>query len=192
VRAKAIGVVFALVVPFAVAGMARAATCGDIPVETVKAPTRTVIYAMPSSSMEPTIHCARPAPGCEALLDDRLVVSEPARDVRRGDVLAFRTPPRAAQVCGSGGLFVKRVIGLPGETWKEVKGYVYIDGKEIDESYIKRDRRPLTETMGPIKIPTGQYFMMGDNRSGSCDSRRWGSVPRENLVGKIVKILRAG
>jgi signal peptidase I len=145
-------------------------------------------YRIPSSSMEPTLHCARPSPGCEARFSDRVLACRFCYRLwspKRRDIVVFNTPPRAAQICGSGGVFVKRLIGLPGDTWKEVKGYVYINGKKLDEPYIKPDRRD-DFTQGPITIPKGQYFMMGDNRNGSCDSRRWGTVPRHNLIGKVI------
>jgi signal peptidase I len=150
-------------------------------------------YRIPSSSMEPTLHCAQPAPGCESsggLLDgsDRVLACRFCYHLwspKRGDIIVFNTPPRAAEICGSGGVFVKRLIGLPGETWQEKQGYVYINGKRLDEPYIKPDRRD-SMSYPPQKIPSGQYFMMGDNRSGSCDSRRWGTVPRGNLIGKVV------
>ena len=86
--------------------------------------------------------------------------------------------------CGAGGTFVKRLIGLPGETWEERGGYVYINGKRLDEPYVLPRRRDA-RTIAPIKIPSGQYFMMGDNRSASCDSRAWGTVPRDDLIGKV-------
>ena len=79
---------------------------------------------------------------------------------------------------------VKRLIGLPGDVWEERGGYVYIDGRRLNEPYIKSSRRDA-RTITPITIPKDHYFMMGDNRSSSCDSRAWGSVPRKNLIGKV-------
>jgi signal peptidase I len=64
-------------------------------------------------------------------------------------------------------------------------GFVFIDGKRLHESYIKADRRNGDSTTGTWKVPKGEYFFMGDNRGQSCDSRRWGSVPRKNLIGKV-------
>ena len=69
--------------------------------------------------------------------------------------------------------------------WQEKDGYVYINGKKLNEPYIKPGYRDHF-TFKARKIPPGQYFMMGDNRAGSCDSRRWGTVPRKNLIGKVV------
>ena len=146
-------------------------------------------YRIPSSSMEPTLHCARGVDqGCEAHFSDRVLACRICYDIwgpKRGDIVVFNTPPEARIACGSGGVFVKRLIGLPGETWQEKDGYVYINGKMLNEPYIKADRRDTT-SQGPIKIGKGQYFMMGDNRGGSCDSRRWGTVPRKNLIGKVI------
>jgi signal peptidase I len=79
---------------------------------------------------------------------------------------------------------VKRLIGLPGDTWSERNGFVYIDGKKLNEPYVQPSRRD-SRTIAPIKIPQGQYFMMGDNRSSSCDSRAWGTVPKKDLIGKV-------
>ncbi|HUQ23292.1 MAG TPA: signal peptidase I [Gaiellaceae bacterium] len=148
-------------------------------------------YRIPSSSMEPTLHCARPEHGCEARFSDRVLANRfiyRFRDPKRGEIVVFQTPPAARMRCGAGGTFVKRLIGLPGERLelRTVDGlsYVFINGKRLNEPYIGRNRRDAgaPET---FKVPQGQYFMMGDNRSSSCDSRVWGTVPRKNLIGKV-------
>jgi signal peptidase I len=144
-------------------------------------------YRIPSSSMEPTLHCAKPDTGCEARFSDRVLACRFCYRLwspKRGDIIVFHTPPLADVRCGAGGTFVKRLIGLPGETWEERSGYVYINGKRLDEPYVKPDRRDA-RTISPIKIKPSNYFMMGDNRSSSCDSRAWGTVPRANLIGKV-------
>ena len=147
-------------------------------------------YRIPSSSMEPTLHCARPQPGCEASFSDRVLANRfiyHLRDPRRGDIVVFSTPPEATERCGAGGTFVKRLIGLPGDVLKERNGFVFIDGVKLDETYVKPDERD-NQNFGPAKIPPGHYFMMGDNRAASCDSRVWGSVPRKNLIGEVFMI----
>jgi signal peptidase I len=137
--------------------------------------------------MEPTLHCARPGPDCEAGYSDRVLACRFCYHLwspKRGDIIVFHTPPLATSRCGAGGTFVKRLIGLPGNTWEERNGFVYIDGKKLNEPYILQPRRD-DRTIAPMKIPKGQYFMMGDNRQSSCDSRAWGTVPRKNLIGKV-------
>jgi signal peptidase I len=148
-------------------------------------------YRIPSSSMEPTLHCAQPASGCEARFSDRVLANRfiyHLRDPRRGEIVVFETPDAARVKCGAGGTFVKRLIGMPGETvevrLERGRGYVFINGKKLDEPYLQPERRPTAE-FGPVKVPADGYFMMGDNRSQSCDSREWGSVPHDNLIGKV-------
>jgi signal peptidase I len=148
-------------------------------------------YRIPSSSMEPTLHCARPQPGCEARFSDRVLANRfiyHFRKPHRGDIIVFKTPPLAKQKCGAGGTFVKRLIALPGETWEEKNGSIYIDGKKLIEPYIKSGRRDTGTSYPPRKIPDGMYFMMGDNRTQSCDSREWGPVPRGNLIGEVFSV----
>ena len=141
--------------------------------------------------MEPATHCAKPAPGCLATADDRLVVDTSATRLRRGDIIAFRTLPRAFDMCGSKGVYVKRVVGLPGETVAERDGFVYIDGRKLRELYVDAARRD-DGVVGRWRVPEGTYFVLGDNRAFSCDSRRWGSVPRANVVGRVRKIEHGG
>jgi signal peptidase I len=148
-------------------------------------------YRIPSSSMEPSLHCAVPTSGCEARFSDRVLANRfiyRFRDPQRGDIVVFKTPPAAQRRCGAGGTFVKRLIGLPGDRieLRSIRGlsYVYINGKTLEEPYIQKERRD-TRPPETFQVPQGQYFMMGDNRSQSCDSREWGAVPRSNLIGKV-------
>ena len=148
-------------------------------------------YRIPSSSMEPTLHCAMPGIGCTAgrfsdrVLANRLVLR--FREPERGDVLVFDTPPAAEARCGAGGTFVKRVVVLPGETWRMVGGVVYIDGKRLVEPYVQPSRRGADDRQA-VTVPPGHYVMLGDNRIQSCDSREWGPVARENLIGKVIAV----
>jgi signal peptidase I len=152
-------------------------------------------YKIPSPSMEPTLHCARPEPGCEGDRSDRVLANRfifHFRDPHRGEIVVFHSPPAAKAAC-SGGIFVKRIIGLPGEVWAERDGYTYIDGRRLSEPYVRPQRRDQqTKTMADIpprdtmqRILPGMYLMEGDNRAHSCDSRVWGLVPRKSIIGKV-------
>jgi signal peptidase I len=150
-------------------------------------------YRIPSSSMEPTLHCAHSSPndGCEARFSDRVLANRfiyHFRDPRRKEIVVFNTPHAAEATCGASGTFVKRLIGLPGDTVHEDdQSFIWINGKKLDEPYIKPERRAQdTQNRNQTwHVPKGEYFFMGDNRGESCDSRRWGSVPRGKLIGDV-------
>ena len=93
----------------------------------------------------------------------------------RGEVVVFRSPRDQERD------FVKRVIGLPGDTVEIVSGTVYVNGLQLIEPYL--DRKDNT-TMAPVKVEPGTVFVLGDNRGSSNDSRSWGPVPTENLIGR--------
>lgn len=166
----------------------------SLPVTTVQEPERTTRYPVPSSSMEPTLHCAQPAAGCEAASSDEVVAESPVGDPERGDVVVFKAPQLARERCGAGNLYIKRIVGLPGEQLelRTERGltYVYINEKRLDEPYIAAGRRDSRNPM-TYQIPENEYFVMGDNRGQSCDSREWGSVSAAYLLGRVVSVVRS-
>jgi signal peptidase I len=145
-------------------------------------------YRIPTSSMEPTLHCALPGAGCLGKSSDRVLAASIVYDFRspaRGDIVVFKAPELAKSRCQEGGTFVKRIVGLPGERISERRGLVYIDGRRLIEPYVDPSRRDHATRVWP-RVPQHAYFVMGDNRTDSCDSREWGTVPRGNLIGPVV------
>ena len=152
------------------------------------------LYRIPSAAMEPTLRCAEPNPGCSGESSDRMLALRFLfrKEPDRGDIVAFRAPPQLRKVCGAGGAFmlppgaavIKRVIGLPGEVVTSRNGVISIDGRRLDEPYLGTDRRSSDE--GRWAVPEDAYFVLGDNRVASCDSRSWGFLPRENLSSRAV------
>jgi signal peptidase I len=148
-------------------------------------------YRIPSSSMEPTLHCAEPADGCIARFSDRVLANRfiyRFKDPERGDIVVFDTPPTARVQCGAGGTFVKRIVGLPGERVDVSRdGFVTINGRRLDESdYIEPSRRGGEGDS--LRIPEGRYYLLGDNRQKSCDSRVWGALEEDRLIGEVFAI----
>jgi signal peptidase I len=138
-------------------------------------------YRVEGPSMTPT------------LLDQQMIVVDKAQyyfgSPQRGDVIVFQAPPTALARCAPAGDagqtdvdFVKRVIGLPGDTVQTLPdGGVVVDGTPLQEPYINGMAAQAPDSW---HVPSGQYFVMGDNRGNSCDSRDWGPVPRNDIIGK--------
>lgn len=129
-------------------------------------------FIVSGASMDPTFRT-----GQYLIVDELSYRIDPPN---RGDVIIFRYPKDPSQ------FFIKRVIGLPGETVKIQNGQVYIenadgDTAKLNEPYVidKGNGADMT-----VKLPTGQYFVMGDNRPESSDSRTWGTLPRDNIIGR--------
>jgi signal peptidase I len=97
---------------------------------------------------------------------------------RRGDIVMLRYPPDPSRA------FVKRVIGAGGDSVRVEDGRVFVNDLPLDERYVASDGRSH-DTHGPIMIPEGQYYVLGDRRNNSSDSRHWGLVPRANIVGRV-------
>ncbi len=174
-RRLAVGWVIVLIVAAAVAMLLRG---------TIIEP-----FSVPSAGMSPTLQ-----------VGDRILVLKSSRlagPIQRGDIVVFHRPQ--AYSCGATGGntqdLVERVIGMPGQyIWSE-GNTLYVDGKQVDEQY------GLVSSVGPAvpkslpltTVPAGEYFMVGDNLSQSCDSRSFGAIPASSVVGKVVSIvLRKG
>ncbi len=140
-------------------------------------------YSIPTPSMTPTL-----MPG------DRILVDKLSSTIHRGDIVVFQNPPGDV---GGPPTLVKRVIGLPGERISSVGSQVLINGKPLAEPWLPPLARICVEPSEhitqpgspPITIPAGHYFVMGDCRGDSDDSRYWGTVPGSLIVGKVDVII---
>lgn len=151
-------------------------------------------FRIPSESMVPTLEIG------QRVLVDR--ISKNFSDYERGDILVFKPPAGSeANSCGvehsnraacprptserSDTNFIKRVVGVGGDRLKVLGGAVYINGKRQSESFARLDDGcPICNLPEEIRIPKGYYFMMGDNRGASADSREWGPIPKDWVIGQ--------
>jgi signal peptidase I len=128
-------------------------------------------FYIPSGSMEPTLN-----------VGDRILVSKFIYHFRQpvyGDVVVFKFPGDTSRD------FIKRVVGLPGDVISVSEGKLHRNGKPITEEYIKER---IYYDFGPVEVPPGNLFVMGDNRNNSNDSHEWGTLPRANLLGKALVV----
>jgi signal peptidase I len=144
-------------------------------------------FSIPSESMVPTLD-----------IGDRIVVQKifwSWHDVKQGDIVVFSRPPHDTQCTGPESEdLVKRVIALPGQTIYSAFGKVFVDGRQLNESYLPKPDplgRPIpgASAQHPYHVPAGDFYVMGDNRAVSCDSRYWGPVQGSTIVGKVVMLL---
>lgn len=128
---------------------------------------------IPSGSMEPTLQ-----------INDRLIVDKLSYDFappQRGDVVVFN-PTASLRQQNFKDAFIKRVVGLPGETVEIKSGQVYVNGSALNEPYIAAPAKQWN----PVVVPPDSYLVLGDNRNNSFDSRYWGFVPRSDIIGRAV------
>src|SRR5215213_6460447 len=119
------------------------------------------------TAMMPTLHDG-----------DRILMDENIGELKRGDVISFLFPRDTSK------WYIKRIIGLPGETVEIRVGKVYINGQILDEPYLDESYNQTKSSFAPQTAAANNYFVMGDNRDNSSDSRYWGTVPRELIKGK--------
>jgi signal peptidase I len=129
-------------------------------------------FQIQQHSMEPTLY------ENDRVLINRVVYyySQP----QRRDIVILLDPT------GSRNDFVKRVVALPGEVIEIRDGQTYVNNKRVDEFYLSTDLS--NENVGPLRVPDDSYFVMGDNRTVSSDSRRFGPVKRDNILGKVMVV----
>jgi signal peptidase I len=137
-------------------------------------------FWIPSASMTPTLS-----------VYDRIVAQKAFfswHGVHEGEIVVFSEPP-LDQCPGPGGDLVKRVIGLPGQTIYSAGNSIYVDGRLLAEPYLPGDDplgAPIASKQHPYQVPSGEFYMMGDNRSDSCDSRYWGPIQGSSMIGQVV------
>ena len=140
-------------------------------------------FWIPSSSMVPTLG-----------VYDRVLVQKAFfswRDVREGDIVVFSHPP--LDRCGGPpeGDLVKRVIALPGQTIYSSGNSIYVNGRLLAEPYLPHYDPlgpPIASRQHPYRVPPGEFYMLGDNRADSCDSRYWGPIKGSSIIGKVVLV----
>jgi signal peptidase I len=128
----------------------------------------TARYVVDGQSMEPNLHTG------QFLIVSRLAYKFGVP--QRGDIIVFDFPGNPADD------YVKRVIGLPGDTVTIQAGQIFINGNRLEEPYLPDER--MLPTQGRWNVPDGSYFVLGDNRAHSSDSRRWGMLPEDAIIGK--------
>ncbi len=111
---------------------------------------------------------------------DRIFISKDVEKLERGDIVTYRYPKDEAQS------FIHRIIGLPGEEIEIREGKVYINGKHLEELHVKAENTIYSQKLERVKVPEGSYFVMGDNRDHSNDSRFWGALPKRYIYGKYL------
>jgi signal peptidase I len=137
-------------------------------------------FWIPSASMVPTLS-----------VYDRILVQKAFfnwRDVHQGEIVVFSHPPLDHCPGPQQGDLVKRVIALPGQTIYSSGGQVYVDGKRLAEPYLPTDDPlglAIASARHPLRVPAGKFYMMGDNRAISCDSRYWGPITGASMVGQV-------
>ena len=143
-------------------------------------------FSIPSTSMVPTLN-----------VYDRILVWKAFfswHQLREGDIVVFTHPPRDHCRGPARTDLVKRVIALPGQTIYSAGGVLYVDGRRLREPYLPSDDPlgppiPGASRHDPFRVPRGEFYVMGDNRAISCDSRYWGPVQGSTIVGRVVMLV---
>jgi signal peptidase I len=149
---------------------------------------RTFVFGafwIPTGSMLPTLG-----------LYDRILVQKAFfswHDLHEGDIVVFSHPPRDHCPGPAGGDLVKRVIALPGQTIYSSGNNLYVNGRLLAEPYLPHPDPfgppiPDASRQHPYRVPSGEFYVLGDNRSDSCDSRYWGPIRGTSIVGKVVLV----